>query len=252
MTFDTSWTLGLEAHTRCKKCHFILPLNGPVSFVSCAKCGERHELSREVWDDVLAMPAKMSRVMRDGTTKSCQVGIGADALVMKATREAPRCRSCQRELDPRTASETCGGCGKSLSSTDAPALLGNTHRSLQRTFLAASEGSTSEAAERWYLWFYVDPAGVEADRKLAEIAVKRIEAKLPKLEPFPLPRSKAPVVEHEAPVMMGSAYRGQPSREIASDDVEKPDDTAPTMSRNLALFLIALALAVGFLVGRTM
>jgi hypothetical protein len=266
MTFDASWTLGLEAHTRCRKCHFILPVNGPVSFVGCAKCGERRELTREVWDDALTMPAKMSRVMREGTTKSCQVGIDADALVMKATREAPRCAGCKESFDPAKAPESCGGCGKSLFAKDAPAFMANTHRALQRTFLGASEGTTSEATQRWYLWFLVDPDQVEADRKLAEAAAKRVEAKLPKLHAFDAPKRSAVVPTDEPPVSasavvpadeLRSAYRDRPQRELVESEPEVPkptvsDERVPTMPRNVALFLIALAAALGFLLGRSL
>lgn len=257
MTFDASWTLGLEAHTRCKKCHFILPLNGPLSFVTCAKCGERREISREVWDDALTMPAKMSRVMREGTTKSCQVGIDADALVMKATRETPRCAGCQEEFDPSKAPESCRHCGKSLSAKQAPAFLANTQRALQRTFLGASEGTTSEATQRWYLWFSVDPEQVEADRKLADAAAKGVEAKLPRVGAFDAPKRSDVLPADDAPVMAGSAYRDRPRRELVESEPEAPkpvvaDAKAATMPRNLAMFLIVLAAALGFLIGRAL
>jgi hypothetical protein len=257
MTFDQSWTLGLEAHTRCKKCHFILPLNGPVSFAACAKCGERREISRDVWDDVLTMPAKLSRVMREDTTRSCQVGVDADALVMQATREAPRCPGCQATFDPAKAPEACNGCGKSLSSTAAPALLKNTHRPLQRTFLGASDGSTSDAPTRWYLWFSIDPDEVAADRELAEVAVKRVTAKLPKLLTFAPPKKSAVVPVEEAPLISGAAYRERPFRELTEPETDVPktivaDVKVPTMPRNVAVFLIVVAAVLGFLVGRSL
>jgi hypothetical protein len=259
MTFAESWTLGIEAHSRCKKCHFILPFNGPVTLAVCAKCGEKRKLDRAVWDEILDMPSKLSRLMRPGASKDCQVGIDADALRMKVIREQPRCSSCKREIDASRAPEQCPGCGSSLGKRPAPDVIKHTHRAAQYTLLGASDSDApAQEAKRWYIWFHVDPEEVETDRKRARDAVRSVESKLPKLpklearprqsdvassEPFPsAPPDSFPLAE--------SPYRGAPAPRWEPAPLAPADAETNRISRNLALVLIVIALVVGFFLGR--
>jgi hypothetical protein len=267
-TFARAWTFGLEASTRCKKCHFLLPINGPQRAVVCAKCGERRVLDRAAWDDILDTPVRWGRVMRPASTRSMQIGIDASALKLAITREDPRCRECEAPVDPADSAEVCAKCGKRLARQLPPPFIKRTHRTVALTWLGALDSETPVGAEevtRWYVHCRVDPAEVELDRARATRALAKLESMLPPssgawsarravpgaITPDP-PEERlhhaAAREEPEAPppeLVVGSAYRARPVR----DAPEREAPVARRMKTSVALVLSGVTFALGWLLG---
>ncbi len=256
MMFESSWTFGVEASTRCKKCHFLLPLNGPVRSVVCAKCGERRDLPRATWDTLLDTPVKISRIMRPGSTSKTQIGIDSGALKLEITRENPFCPRCRRKLDTMGDASACAGCGHDLAMQLPPPFIEKTHRTIVRTFLGAPDSeqtSPTEVVKRWYVVCDVDPSRVEADRQRAASALALLESKLPRAS-WPAPRVSPPSKERaedvpQLPMMSGGPYRGKPVRQAPEADAPVASGQRATLPRNLALVLMGLLALLGWLLG---